>query len=90
MPPDRDDQPVRGFPSFLVGLNAIADWLKACGVDTVAMCVNSEVADVIADATPKVADSKNSCPLWLNSESAPTVIEFLRCGAKNNRFPELA
>lgn len=29
MPPDRDDQPVRGIPSFLVGLNAIADWLKS-------------------------------------------------------------
>src|SRR5260221_13162529 len=37
VPPDRDDAPVREFPSFTVDLNAIADWLKACGVDTVAM-----------------------------------------------------
>jgi transposase len=37
VPPDRDDEPVREFPSFRVDLNAIADWLKACGVDTVAM-----------------------------------------------------
>ena len=37
VPPDRDDEPVREFPSFTVDLNAIADWLKACGVDTVAM-----------------------------------------------------
>ena len=37
VPPDRDDEPVREFPSFTVGLNAIADWLKVCGVDTVAM-----------------------------------------------------
>jgi transposase len=37
VPPDRDDQPVREFPSFTVDLNAIADWLQACGVDTVAM-----------------------------------------------------
>jgi transposase len=37
VPPDRDDQPVREFPSFTVDLNALADWLKACGVDTVAM-----------------------------------------------------
>jgi transposase len=37
VPPDRDDQPVREFPSFTSDLNALADWLKACGVDTVAM-----------------------------------------------------
>jgi transposase len=29
VPPDRDDEPVREFPSFTVDLNAIADWLKA-------------------------------------------------------------
>ncbi len=37
VPPDRDDQSVREFPSFTVDLHAIADWLTACGVDTVAM-----------------------------------------------------
>src|SRR5687767_4960630 len=37
VPPDRDDQPVREFPSFTVDINALADWLAACGVDTVAM-----------------------------------------------------
>lgn len=37
VPPDRDDEPVRQFPSFTVDLNALADWLKACSVDTVAM-----------------------------------------------------
>jgi transposase len=37
VPPDRDDEPVREFPSFTVDLNAIVDWLKACEVDTVAM-----------------------------------------------------
>jgi len=37
VPPDRDEQPVREFASFTVDLNAIADWLTACGVDTVAM-----------------------------------------------------
>jgi transposase len=37
VPPDRDDEPVREFPSFTVDLNAIADWLTACGVDIVAM-----------------------------------------------------
>ena len=37
VPPDRDDEPVREFASFTVDLNAIADWLEACQVDTVAM-----------------------------------------------------
>src|ERR1700693_5630924 len=37
VPPDRDDEPVREFPSFTVDLNALGDWLKACGGDTVAM-----------------------------------------------------
>lgn len=37
VPPDRDDEPVREFPSFTTDLVAIADWLSACGVDTVAM-----------------------------------------------------
>ena len=37
VPPDRDDEPVREFPSFTVDLNALADWLFACGGDTVAM-----------------------------------------------------
>ena len=37
VPPDRDDQPVREFPSFTIDLNALADWLKVCRVDTVAM-----------------------------------------------------
>src|SRR5450631_4170162 len=37
VPPDRDDESVREFPSFTVDLNALADWLEACGVDTVAM-----------------------------------------------------
>jgi transposase len=37
VPPDRDDQPVRQFASFTVDLNALADWLADCGVNTVAM-----------------------------------------------------
>jgi len=37
VPPDRDDEPVREFPSFTADLNALADWLKDCDVDTVAM-----------------------------------------------------
>jgi transposase len=34
---DRDPEPVRCFPTFTEDLHRLADWLKACGVDTVAM-----------------------------------------------------
>jgi transposase len=37
VPADRDDTPVRVFRSFTVNLQEIADWLIACGVDTVVM-----------------------------------------------------
>lgn len=37
VPADRDDCPVRQFPSFTADLHALADWLDRCGVDTVAM-----------------------------------------------------
>ena len=37
VPPERDDEPVREFASFTADLHRLADWLDACGVDTVAM-----------------------------------------------------
>jgi len=37
VPPDRADDQVREFKSFTEDLEALADWLSACGVDTVAM-----------------------------------------------------
>jgi transposase len=37
VPEDRDEQPVRMFGTFTRELHAIADWLKECGVTTVAM-----------------------------------------------------
>lgn len=37
VPADRDDEPVREFASFTADLQRLADWLQACGVDTVAM-----------------------------------------------------
>jgi transposase len=37
VPADRDPQPVREFKSFTVDLEAMANWLKAMGIDTVAM-----------------------------------------------------
>jgi transposase len=37
VPADRDDQPVREFAAFTGDLYRMADWLKACGIETVAM-----------------------------------------------------
>ena len=37
VPPDRDSEPVRAFPTFTEDLHHLADWLKACGIETVAM-----------------------------------------------------
>jgi transposase len=37
VPPDRDDEAVREFTSFTEDLERLADWLLACGIDTVAM-----------------------------------------------------
>lgn len=37
VPPDRDPKPVRAFATFTDNLHALRDWLKACGVTSVAM-----------------------------------------------------
>ncbi len=37
VPADRDDQPVREFAAFTGELYRMAEWLKACGIETVAM-----------------------------------------------------
>ena len=34
---DRDPQPVRSFPTFARHPNALADWLRQCGIRSVAM-----------------------------------------------------
>lgn len=37
VPPDRDPQPVRRFETFTEDLLAAAEWLRRCGIETVAM-----------------------------------------------------
>src|SRR5207302_7610219 len=37
VPTDRDQQSVRCFGTFTSDLLALADWLQACGIDTVAL-----------------------------------------------------
>ena len=35
--PDQDPEPVRRFECFTADLHRVADWLKECGVETIAM-----------------------------------------------------
>jgi transposase len=37
VPQDRDSQPVRRFEAFTADLYRLADWLRECGIETVAM-----------------------------------------------------
>src|SRR5260370_22345925 len=37
VPADRDTENVRSFPTFTQDLHALADWLKRCAIETVAM-----------------------------------------------------
>ena len=37
VPPDRDLHPVRRFECFTADLHRLADWLKSCGIKTVAL-----------------------------------------------------
>lgn len=37
VPADRDPQPVRRFRTFTTDLRRLADWLTACGIETVAI-----------------------------------------------------
>jgi transposase len=37
VPEERDERPVRSFRSLTADLGALADWLQACGIETVAM-----------------------------------------------------
>ena len=37
VPSDRDPEPVRSFKTFTADLHRLADWLAACGIETVAM-----------------------------------------------------
>jgi hypothetical protein len=37
VPPDRDAEPARRFGTFTEDLHRLAEWLRACGITTVAM-----------------------------------------------------
>src|ERR1700758_1688784 len=42
VPPTRDSQPVRHFGCTTVELKALAEWLKQCGIQTVAIAYASQ------------------------------------------------
>ena len=37
VPSDRDERPIRSFGTYTAELKMLADWLQACGIETVAM-----------------------------------------------------
>ncbi len=69
VPPDRDDQPVREFASFTTDLHALADWLTACGVDTVAM----ESTGVYWIALFELLDARGFTVLLVNARHVKNV-----------------
>ena len=68
VPPDRDDEPVREFQSFTADLHRLADWLNACGVDTVAM----ESTGVYWIALYEVLDARGFTVLLVNGSTCGT------------------
>lgn len=69
VPPDRDAEPVREFASFTVDLHRLADWLDACGVDTVAM----ESTGVYWIALYELLESRGFTVLLVNARHVKNV-----------------
>ena len=69
VPPDRDDEPVREFHSFTADLHRLADWLDACGVDTVAM----ESTGVYWIALYELLESRGFTVLLVNARHVKNV-----------------
>ncbi len=69
VPPDRDDQPVREFRSFTADLEQLADWLKECGVDIVAM----ESTGVYWIALFELLDARGFTVLLVNARHVKNV-----------------
>jgi len=69
VPADRDDEPVREFKSFTADLHRLADWLDACGVDTVAM----ESTGVYWIALYELLESRGFTVLLVNARHVKNV-----------------
>ena len=67
VPPDRDPQPVRQFATFTAELHRLADWLTACGVDTVVMeSTGVYVRRITARAIPPAGRMGSEGNPWVN------------------------
>ena len=69
VPADRDDEPVREFKSFTADLHRLADWLDACGVDTLAM----ESTGVYWIALYELLESRGFTVLLVNARHVKNV-----------------
>jgi transposase len=65
VPEDRDEQPVRGFGTFTGDLNALADWLEACGINTVAI----EATGVYWIPLVEILEARGLAPKLVDSRS---------------------
>ena len=81
VPPDRDPEPVRTFPTFTVDLESLADWLEQCGVRTVAM----ESTSVYWSPLFQILE-KRGLEVFLASQRPPHQ-ECLRPAHRRRRLP---
>jgi transposase len=65
VPEDRAEQPVRAFGTFTEDLYAMADWLVACGIKTVAI----EATGVYWIPLFEVLEARGLCPRLVDSRS---------------------
>jgi transposase len=65
VPEECDEQPVRAFSTFTGDLNALADWLEACGITTVAI----EATGVYWIPLVEVLEARGLAPKLVDSRS---------------------
>lgn len=65
VPEECDEQPVRAFSTFTGDLNALADWLEACGITTVAI----EATGVYWIPMVEVLEARGLAPKLVDSRS---------------------
>jgi len=76
VPPDRDPQPVRSYTSFTPDLHALADWLVACRITTVAL----EATGVSWIPSYELLAQRGSVPSLVNARRVTMVLGRKRDG----------
>jgi transposase len=69
VPPDRDAQPVRAFPTFTQDLQALVHWLLVCRIDTVAL----ESTGVYWIPISELLEQHGITPYLINARHVKTV-----------------